>query len=118
VAQASTPTKKGVANSPASGALTKGAPEGTGRQLIGKPTYIVKPSPAYPVESRNSREQGLVVLRITVNATGRPTHVVILNSSGYPRLDRAALEAGWRCRIRNATPGDQFDAPLRFNLQN
>jgi protein TonB len=118
VAQASTPAKKGVANSPASGALTKGAPEGTGRQLIGKPTYIVKPSPAYPVESRNAREQGLVVLRITVNATGRPTHVVILNSSGYPRLDRAALEAGWRCRIRNATAGDQFDAPLRFNLQN
>jgi type I restriction enzyme R subunit len=32
--------------------------------------------------------------------------------------DRAALEAGWRCRIRNATAGDQFDAPLRFNLQN
>ena len=118
VAQASSSTKKGVANSPASGALTKGAPEGTGRQLIGKPTYIVKPSPAYPVESRNAREQGLVVLRITVNATGRPTHVVILNSSGYPRLDRAALEAGWRCRIRNATAGDQFDAPLRFNLQN
>jgi protein TonB len=59
-----------------------------------------------------------VVLRITVNATGRPTHVEILKSSGYPRLDRAALEAGWRCRIRNATAGDQFDAPLRFNLQN
>jgi protein TonB len=118
VAQASTPTKKGVANSPASGALTKGAPEGTGRQLIGKPTYIVKPSPSYPAESRSAREQGLVILRITVNATGRPTHVEILKSSGYHRLDRAALEAGWRCRIRNASAGDQFDAPLRFNLQN
>jgi protein TonB len=118
VAQASTPAKKGVANSPASGALTKGAPEGTGRQLIGKPTYIVKPSPSYPAESRNSREQGLVVLRITVNATGRPMHVEILKSSGYPRLDRAALEAGWRCRIRNASAGDQFARPLRFNLQN
>ncbi|PAZ00491.1 MAG: hypothetical protein CAK90_05185, partial [Spartobacteria bacterium AMD-G4] len=82
VAQASTSTKKGVANSPASGARTKGAPGGTGRRLIGKPTYIVKPSPSYPAESRSARDQGLVVLRITVNATGRPTHVVILSSSG------------------------------------
>ncbi|PAZ01204.1 MAG: hypothetical protein CAK90_01445 [Spartobacteria bacterium AMD-G4] len=34
----------------------------------------------------------------------------------FEALDRAALEAGWRCRIRNATASDQFDAPLRFNI--
>jgi protein TonB len=63
------------------------------------------------------REEGVVILRITVNVSGRPTNVVIVKSSGYPRLDRAALEGGWRCHIRNAADGDQFDAPLRFNLQ-
>lgn len=118
VPQASAPAKKEAAIAPGTATPARGAPEGTGRQSIGNPTYIVKPSPSYPAESRSAREQGLVVLRITVNASGRPSQVEILKSSGFPRLDRAALEAGWRCRIRNATPGNQFDAPLRFNLQN
>jgi protein TonB len=91
--------------------------ESTGR-LLGKPAYIVKPSAAYPAESRALGEEGTVVLRITINATGRPTNIRVLASSGFSRLDRAAIEAGWRCRIRNANAGDQFDAPLLFRLQN
>ena len=91
--------------------------ESTGR-LLGKPAYIVKPAAAYPTESRSSGEEGTVVLRITIDATGRPKNIRVLISSGFPRLDRSAVEGAWRCRIRNANAGDQFDAPLLFRLQN
>jgi protein TonB len=70
----------------------------------------------YPVESRQAREEGTVVLRITVDARGRPTNVSIIKGSGFPRLDRAAIEGAWRCRIRNARAGMILDVPLRFDL--
>jgi protein TonB len=81
------------------------------------PLYLVKPQIRYPSESRSANEQGIVVLRITVNANGRPTAVQVAASSGFARLDRAAVEGGWRCRISNATEGAQFEAPLRFSLK-
>jgi len=85
---------------------------------LGKPVFLAPPSPAYPKESRASGERGVVVLRITANADGRPIAVSVAKSSGFPRLDRAAVEGGWRCRIRNAIAGVQFEAPVRFDLQN
>lgn len=114
-AQAANP--KATAGASGAGDTRKGTPAGTGGTLLSKPTYIVKPSASYPMESRAAKEEGIAVLRITVNANGRPTDVRILSTSGHPRLDRAAQEAGWRCRIRNASAGDQFNAPLRFSLQ-
>jgi len=84
---------------------------------IGKPAFITKPSASYPSDSRKAGEQGSVMLRITVDSRGRPSDVSVLVSSGFPRLDRAAVEGGWRCRIRNAESGAQFDAPLRFDLR-
>jgi len=70
----------------------------------------------YPSESRAANEQGTVVLRITVNGDGRPVTVTVAKSSGFTRLDRAAVEGGWRCRVQNAQAGAQFEAPLRFSL--
>jgi periplasmic protein TonB len=84
----------------------------------GKPAFIARPAAAYPSESRAAGEQGVVILRITVNAGGRPTAVSVRSSSGYPRLDRAAVEGGWRCRVSNPVAGAQFDAPVRFNLRD
>ncbi len=85
---------------------------------LGKPQYLVRPAIQYPAKSREAGEEGIVVLRITVNAKGRPTAVVVANSCGFPRLDSAALEGGWRCSVGNAFEGAQFDAPLRFSLKN
>ena len=89
----------------------------SGSKKIGKPAFITKPSAAYPVESREAGEEGTVTLRITVDSRGRPSDVSVIVSSGFPRLDRAAVQGGWRCRIRNAERGAQFDAPLRFDLR-
>jgi protein TonB len=83
-----------------------------------KATYITRPIASYPPESRAAGEQGVVILRLTVDGNGRPTSVTVGRSSGYPRLDRAAVEAGWRCRVRDAAAGSQLDAPVRFNLSD
>jgi protein TonB len=96
-----------------------GAPAGAGApSTLGKPVYLLRPVLSYPAESRAAGEQGVVVLRITVNAGGRPVAVRVGVSSGFSRLDRAAVEGGWRCRVSNAFEGAQFEAPLRFSLKD
>ena len=54
--------------------------------------------PLYPQLSRKLREQGTVVLQLTVLASGKVADVAVEHSSGYPRLDKAALLAvqHWR----------------------
>lgn len=89
---------------------------GTGKTA--KATYIVRPVASYPPESRWAGEQGVVILRLVVDGNGRPASVSVARGSGYPRLDRAAVEAGWRCRVRDAAPGSHLDAPVRFNLSD
>jgi len=56
-------------------------------------------APAYPPMSRRLGETGKVVLRVTLNAHGRVARATINHSSGFSRLDEAALAAvrEWRC---------------------
>jgi protein TonB len=111
LSQKTAPMSSGVSQSDSS------ASGKSGSKKIGKPAFITKPSAAYPVESRMAGEEGSVTLRITVDSRGRPSDVSVIVSSGFPRLDRAAVEGGRRCRIRNAERGAQFDAPMRFDLR-
>jgi periplasmic protein TonB len=55
--------------------------------------YLVQPSPHYPPESRRTREQGLVILRVIIDEAGHAKAVEIYRSSGHPRLDEAARDA-------------------------
>jgi protein TonB len=89
---------------------------GTGKSA--KATYVIRPVASYPPESRAAGEHGVVILRLIVDGNGRPTSVAVGRSSGHPRLDRAAVEAGWRCRVRDAAPGSRLDAPVRFSLSD
>jgi protein TonB len=116
-----TPKPKKSTASPAGKPNT--GPQTTGLIGSGSPnvnasqaSFAKRPSLIYPVESRQAREEGTVVLRITVDTRGRPTNVAIIKGSGFPRLDRAAIEGAWRCRIRNAKAGATLDVPLRFDL--
>lgn len=56
-------------------------------------------APAYPPISRRLGESGKVVLRVTLNAHGRVAKATVNHSSGFSRLDEAALVAvrEWRC---------------------
>lgn len=75
----------------------------------GAPAQNLKTStrvePAYPPTSRRLGEEGTVKLRILVDPSGRPQQVEIANSSGFARLDQAAMEAVRRWRFVAATDG-------------
>lgn len=55
--------------------------------------YRQPPAPVYPLLSRREQERGTVMLRILVDALGRPREWRVETSSGHPRLDAAALAA-------------------------
>ena len=109
------------ASAAGTGGASASAGVAVGGAIIGKgakATYVIRPVASYPPESRAAGEYGLVILRLVVDGNGRPTSVIVSRSSGYPRLDRAAIEAGWHCRVRDAAPGSHLDAPVRFNLSD
>jgi protein TonB len=60
--------------------------------------YLHNPPPAYPPLSYRLGEEGLVMLHVLIGTDGRAQDAQVLKSSGYPRLDNAALKAalGWR----------------------
>jgi periplasmic protein TonB len=55
--------------------------------------YLVPPAPHYPPASRRLCEEGEVLVRVLIDAEGRPREIDVLRSSGHARLDEAAIEA-------------------------
>lgn|GEM_PF-1675036 len=49
--------------------------------------------PIYPSGSRRDGEQGTGMFRVLVDEKGRPLQVEVLRSTGFPRLDDAAMTA-------------------------
>jgi protein TonB len=56
--------------------------------------------PTYPIESRRRREQGTVRLRLVIGTDGRVKEISVASSSGFDRLDKAALDAVRRWRFQ------------------
>jgi len=88
-----------------------------------KANYLSNPEPEYPPRSRRLREQGLVKLRVHVTVEGRAGEVTLHTSSGFERLDRAALDAVKRWRFRPAQQAGMPVAgwvivPVRFELHS
>lgn len=69
--------------------------------------HLGNPRPAYPPLSIELGEAGAVGLRVAVGADGRAQEVSVARSSGFPRLDRAALQAVRNWRFRPATRGGE-----------
>lgn len=84
--------------------------------------YLNNPEVAYPPLSKRMREEGRVMLRVFVSADGRAEKVEISQSSGSPRLDRAASSSVSRWRFVPARQGEQNVAswvlvPVIFKLE-
>ena len=84
--------------------------------------YLDNPKPAYPPLSRRLREEGKVVLRVLIDTDGSAARAEIRSSSGYERLDQAALQTVLRWRYvparRNGLPEAMwFDIPVNFVLE-
>lgn len=85
--------------------------------------YLHNPKPAYPPTSRRLGEQGKVVVRVLIGVDGRAQDATVLASSGYDRLDRAALEAVRQWRYvpgkRGGVPEPMWvKVPIAFDLSD
>lgn len=62
-------------------------------------TYTRRVKPVYPAEALRKKLTGTVLLMVYVNETGTVDRVEVLESSGVPSLDNAAINAEQRSRI-------------------
>ncbi|MBX3654656.1 MAG: energy transducer TonB [Ramlibacter sp.] len=84
--------------------------------------YLQNPKPAYPAISKRLGEQGKVVIRVLIGTDGTAQKAEIRQSSGYDRLDQAALTTVQRWRY---VPGKRngvaeamwFNIPINFVLE-
>jgi protein TonB len=105
---------------------TTGGTSGTPIQTdIGKLVVVYQPDADayYPSFSKRSGEQGAVVVRLIIDETGSVEDIALLQSSTFPRLDRAASEIGRRYRFQpflvNGTPQRiSTNLLIKFNLKN
>ncbi len=84
-------------------------------------SYLANPKPQYPPMSKRLNETGTVLLRVFVTADGKADNVKLKKSSGYSRLDDAALNAVREWRFlpakSNGKPIDYwYDVPINFQL--
>ncbi len=85
--------------------------------------YLDNPTPAYPSMARRMGEEGKVVLRVFVEASGKPSKIEVRTSSGSTRLDDAASAAVWNWKFVPARRGEENVAawvlvPISFSLRN
>ncbi len=66
-------------------------------QIVGlsdeKAIFTKSDPPIYPANSVARREEGVVILRISIDVTGKVDRVELMQSSGYAALDQAAIGA-------------------------
>jgi periplasmic protein TonB len=84
--------------------------------------YLQNPKPPYPAISKRLGEQGKVVLRVLIGTDGTAQRAEIQQSSGFERLDQAALATVLRWHY---VPGKRggvaeamwFNVPINFVLE-
>lgn len=107
---------------------TKATGSGSGKSSSTKAShlggYLHNPKPPYPRASLERGEQGTVTLRVMVEANGKPSSVELVESSGYPRLDRSALQTvtnkfTFTPATKNGTPiRSSYTFSIIFKLEN
>jgi protein TonB len=119
------PPSAGVVDSPAAEIAAAASPGDS--EPVSAPSfsanYLDNPAPAYPSASRRLHEQGRVLVLVEVAADGLPRVVNLATSSGFRRLDEAALEAVRRWRFVPARKGTrpvpaQVLVPIVFGLSD
>ena len=83
--------------------------------------HLQNPQPVYPPTSRRLGEQGTVLLRVLIGADGSVQQAQLKKSSGYDRLDAAALETVRKWRFvpgkRGGVPEAMWhEQPIKFEL--
>ncbi|PQO43222.1 hypothetical protein C5Y93_26340 [Blastopirellula marina] len=79
-------------------------------------------APGYPAASRTRREEGRVILRVTISETGAVAELNVHQSSGFDRLDQAALHAvrQWKftpAQSEGRNVATRVKIPVSFSLR-
>ena len=88
------------------------------------PRHAAALQPIYPEASKRLDEEGVVVLRVLIGTDGRVKQAEVKTSSGYDRLDEAALRQArrsWRFlpATRDGVAIESWkELPIRFELKN
>lgn len=117
---AAIPTQSESGNGSAAGAANgKGAEDMPATAARFDADYLHNPAPLYPQQSRRLKEEGTVQLLVLVSEHGDPQSVQVRKSSGFERLDEAALIAVRQWRFVPAKRGNvaiaaQVIVPINF----
>jgi protein TonB len=81
------------------------------------------PKPPYPISSRENGEQGAVMLYACITDHGKVERVDLAQSSGYPALDRSALNTIRHWSFHPAQDSGKsipmcYRLPIRFLLSS
>jgi protein TonB len=87
------------------------------------PAYVHNPEPPYPRAARRLAQEGELMLRVEVLASGRVGRIEIERSSGYDILDDAAARAVRQWRFSPAKRGPNrvtawVRVPIEFSLND
>jgi periplasmic protein TonB len=105
-APSTAPTVATAPSTPSLPAIAAHAPAASARAVTVIPASRVDSScavPRYPAASERLREEGLVTLRLLISENGQVMSGLVDKSSGYKRLDDAALAALSLCKFKPAT---------------
>lgn len=85
--------------------------------------YLHNPAPDYPQMARRLGQQGRVLLKVLVAENGTAETVVLATSSGFEKLDQAAIEAvkKWSfipAKRNNEAISAYVLVPVKFSLNN
>lgn len=105
----------------APGAVTSVRDEIRAERLDRAPGQVHAPPPEYPRTARRRGLEGLVLVGVLVDESGRPAQVALKRSSGHGELDASALRAVGRWRFAPARQGETavasaVEIPVRFQL--
>jgi protein TonB len=87
------------------------------------PKFVTNRPPPYPAEAYRLGQEGKILLEVRITLAGTVESLRVVESSGFPLLDQAALETvrGWTFEPAKKA-GRSVEAtvkvPVRFNIRN
>lgn len=79
--------------------------------------WTYAPFPEYPAHERLMKSEGIVYIKVTIGPDGGVALAEVVKSSGYPNLDKAALEAIRKWRAHREFAGKHGVMPVHFSLR-
>ncbi len=95
----------------------------TGSAVVDHPAILRdKIEPIYPKEARDNGWQGVVKLQVQILKNGRVGQIIVIQSSGYDCMDKAAIQAGrlWKYKpaLKDGKPVESIKIQShQFNLE-